>query len=481
MVATASGMGDDTALIRQVPIFAELSDAEASELWQAGQRVQVAPGEVFIREGEQGGSLYIILSGAVEVTKADGEHEVTLATRGPGEFLGEMSLLEQAARTASVRATEPSELLAIGSEAFRQLLARRPEAAATLLRTVTSRLRSTEASLVQSDKLAALGTLAAGLAHELNNPAAAIQRSTGYLSEAFEGWRGRTVELSMLEMTPEERQGLAELERSIADCRATRCSDAEARRIESRLSQRLEALGIAEPWEIAPAMAAYGWSVERLEPVLAIFATAHIDPVLQWLGRGLAAQQLMEEIEVASKAISSIVKSVKSYAYLDQAPVQDVDIAMSLDDTLMILNHKLKQGVAVTRMYEPALPRIEAYAGELNQVWTNLIDNAVQAMGGEGKLEVGARQLGDEVEVLIADSGPGIPEEVGRRIFEPFFTTKAQGVGTGLGLHIAHNIVVNRHRGRISFTSRPGRTEFRIVLPLRLGRPATPEKTHDLR
>ena len=161
--------------------------------------------------------------------------------------------------------------------------------------------------------------------------------------------------------------------------------------------------------------------------------------------------------------------------------MQDVDIAMSLDDTLMILNHKLKHGVAVTRMYEPALPRIEAYAGELNQVWTNLIDNAVQAMGGEGRLEVGAKRLGEEVEVLIADSGPGIPEEVGRRIFEPFFTTKAQGVGTGLGLHIAHNIVVNRHRGRISFTSHPGRTEFRIVLPLRLGRPATPEKTHVVR
>ncbi|WP_055048005.1 sensor histidine kinase [Devosia sp. A16] len=478
---SAAASIETTALIRRVPIFAELSDAEAGELWNAGQRINVAPGEVFIREGEQGGSLYLILTGAVEVTKADGAREVTLATRGPGEVLGEMSLLEQAARTASVRATEPSELLAIGPEAFRQLLARRPEAAATLLRTVTSRLRSTEASLVQSDKLAALGTLAAGLAHELNNPAAAIQRSTGYLSEAFEEWRRRTVELSMLAMTPGERRALAELERSIADCRATRCSDAEARRIESRLSQRLEALGLAEPWEIAPALAAYGWSVERLESVLAGFAADHVAPVLQWLGRGLAAQQLLEEIEVASKVISSIVKSVKSYAYLDQAPVQDVDIAMSLDDTLMILNHKLKHGVAVTRMYEPALPRIEAYAGELNQVWTNLIDNAVQAMDGEGKLEVGARRLGEEVEVLIADSGPGIPDEVGRRIFEPFFTTKAQGVGTGLGLHIAHNIVVNRHRGRISFTSRPGRTEFRIVLPLRLSRPTTPEKTNGKR
>lgn len=459
-------------VMRQVPMFAELGDAEAEELWRASKHVTVEPGELVIREGAPGDSLYIILTGELEVTKRDGDREITLATRQACDVLGEMSLLEQTPRTASVRATERSELLVVDRDAFRHLLAMHPDAAATLLRTVAGRLRSTEASLVQSDKLAALGTLAAGLAHELNNPAAAIQRSTGYLSEAFENWRRRTVELSMLEMSAEERQGLVALEKSIADCRASRRPDAEARKAEARLTDRLEELGVGQPWEVAPPLAAFGWTAERLEPVLQTFSRDHVDPVLQWLGAGLTAQQLMEEIERASKAISDIVRSVKSYAYLDQAPVQDVDLPMSLDDTLMILNHKLKQGVAVTRMYEPALPRIEAYAGELNQVWTNIIDNAIQAMAGAGKLEVGAKRLGDEVEVLIADSGPGIPEAVGQRIFEPFFTTKAQGVGTGLGLHIAHNIVVNRHRGRIGFTSRPGRTEFRIVLPLRLTRPA---------
>ncbi|MDC9823455.1 cyclic nucleotide-binding domain-containing protein [Devosia sp. ZB163] len=462
----------NAALIRQVPIFAELSDAECDDLWAAGQVVSVPAGEFIIREGDPGDSLYIILEGALEVTKRDGANEITLATRGPREVLGEMSLIEQAPRTASVRATVPSKLLAIGPEAFRQLLAGHSEAAATLLRTVTARLRSTEASLVQADKLAALGTLAAGLAHELNNPAAAIQRSTGYLGQAFESWRGRTVELGMLDLSPDERVGLAELEKGIADCRLTRASDVEARRAESRLGDRLEALGVADPWELAPAMAAFGWSADRIDPVAARFTPVHVVPVLQWLGAGLAAQQLMEEIERAAQAISGIVRSVKSYAYLDQAPVQDVDIVMSLDDTLMILNHKLKHGVSVLRNYEPALPRIEAYAGELNQVWTNLIDNAVQAMDGTGQLEVGARRLGEEVEVMVADSGPGIPEDVKGRIFEPFFTTKAQGVGTGLGLHIAHNIVVNRHHGRIGFSSRPGRTEFRVVLPLRLSRPA---------
>ncbi|MGN6487501.1 MAG: sensor histidine kinase [Devosia sp.] len=467
------------AIMRQVPMFAELSDAEAEELWRHSRRIGLAPGELLIREGDPGGALYIILSGRIEVTKRDGDREVVLATRVECEVLGEMSLLEDKPRTASVRATQPSEFLEVGRDAFRQLLASHPDAAATLLGTVAARLRSTEASLMQSDKLAALGTLAAGLAHELNNPAAAIQRSSGYLREAFESWRRRTVELSMLEMTAEERRGLAELEQGVADCQQARRPDAEARRAESRLSDWLDGLGIGEAWEIAPPLAAYGWTPERLEPVLRTFAEGHRDPVLQWLGAALTAQQLMEEIDQASRAISSIVRSVKSYAYLDQAPVQDVDIAASLDDTLMILNHKLKHGVEVTRRYEPALPRIEAYAGELNQVWTNLIDNAIQAMEGKGTLEVAARRLGDEIEVMIADSGPGIPDDVGRRIFEPFFTTKAQGVGTGLGLHISHNIVVNRHRGRIGYTSRPGRTEFRVVLPMHLPKPAAAEKPQD--
>lgn len=461
--------GPQDELIRQVPIFAELTAEEATELWQAARRLAAAPGEVIIREGDPGDSLYIILSGELEVTKRDGDREITLATRRPGEFLGEMSLLEQAPRTASVRAVERSELLAVGPDAFRRLLERRPETATTVLHTVAGRLRSTEASLVQSDRLASLGTLAAGLAHELNNPAAAIQRSTQYLREAFEAWRRRTVELNAIQMTPAERQGLTDLEKSVTECGFLRADDAALRMEESRLLSRLEALGIEEPWEIAPAMAAFGWTVQRLDGVVGNFSGAHLGPVLQWLGSGLAAQQLMEEIQRASKAISDIVHAVKSYAYLDQAPVQDVDLRMSLEDTLMILNHKLKHGIEVARDYDPALPRIEAYAGELNQVWTNIIDNAIQAMAGKGRLEIGVRSLGQEVEVRIADDGPGIPEDVASRVFDPFFTTKPQGLGTGLGLHIARDIVVNRHRGRLDFTSRPGRTEFRIVLPVSLG------------
>lgn len=468
MTASVEADLDHDALIRAVPMFADLSDDEIEELWRSAERVKATTGEVIIAEGTPGDRLYIVLSGALEVTKREGGRDITLATRRPGEVLGEMSLLEQAPRTASVRASEASELLAIGPEAFRLLLERRPGAATTLLRTVVGRLRSTEASLVQADKLASLGTLAAGLAHELNNPAAAIQRSSELLGEAFEAWRQRTLVLNALDLTPEERAALVDLEAGIVACGRMRDSDAAIRKEESRLITVLEGLGVAEAWEVAPAMAAYGWTVERIAPLQAGFAEVRLPVVLRWLGSGLAAQQLMEEIQRASKAISDIVHAVKSYAYLDRAPVQDVDLRQSLEDTLMILNHKLKHGIEVVRAFEDDLPRVTAYAGELNQVWTNLIDNAIQAMEGKGRLELAARRLSNEVEIRIADSGPGIPPEVAGRVFEPFFTTKAQGIGTGLGLHIAHNIVVNRHGGRLDFTSRPGRTEFRIVLPLRL-------------
>jgi signal transduction histidine kinase len=454
--------------VRQLPLFADLTLADVAQLCRSSRRVHAAPGDLVIEQGAPGDSLYIVLSGELEITRRDEGREVVLATRKAGEAVGEMSLLERAPRSASARAVRPSELMEVSPESFRKVLESSPSTAMTVLRTVAQRLRSTEASLVQSDKLASLGTLAAGLAHELNNPAAAIQRSAQHLRAAFAAWRRRAAELQALELDAGQKARLAELERAIAAGESPQPDDAASARREAQLADELEALGLEDAAEIAPALAAFGWTVERLRSVAGGFAAAQVKPVLQWLGAGLAAQQLVAEIGHSAHAISEIVRAVKSYAYLDQAPVQDADVRVGLEDTLVILRHKLKDGIEVVRDFEAGLPTIEAYAAELNQVWTNLIDNAIHAMNGRGVLELRARRVGRDVEVGIADSGPGIPPAIAGRIFEPFFTTKPQGVGTGLGLHIAHNIVVHRHHGRIDVDSRPGRTEFRVWLPIRM-------------
>jgi len=335
---------------------------------------------------------------------------------------------------------------------------------------MAGRLRSTEASLMQREKLASLGTLAAGLAHELNNPAAAIQRSISYLRGSLATGTSNEAELNALPLTETERASLGSLRKALLATAPTRNEDAG--RHEDQVIARLEAMGVTEPWEIGPALAAGGWTVDAIDNLVTSFTPTHRTYVLSWLGSKLAVDQLIDEIQRSGRAISDIVRAVKSYAYLDQAAIQEVDLAASLDDTVMILKHKLG-GIKVIRDYQPDLPRIEVYAGELNQVWTNLVDNAIDAMAGAGVIEIHTRRAGDGVAVSIADSGPGIPSAISGRIFDPFFTTKPQGVGTGLGLHIAHNIVVNRHRGRIDFDSRPGHTEFRIYLPRRLEKPAT--------
>jgi signal transduction histidine kinase len=461
---------DEGNLIRSVPLFAGLSAAEAEELCRSAGRVFLDPGDRLLEEGAPGDALYIIVSGEFEVTKRAGGHDVVLATRKAGEYIGEMSLIERAPRSASVRAATRGEVLKVGPDALQRLLVSHPEAATSLLRTVAGRLRSTESSLVQADKLAALGTLAAGLAHELNNPAAAIQRSVDYLSEAHDVLRRSAVGLARLSLAPAETERLDALEADIAGLADAAPASATSQH-ESALASLLEEWGVADPWEVATAMARLGWLPERLREIANQFRPEVARGVVQWLGAAVMAAQVAAEIRQASLAISRIVGAVRSYSYLDRAPVQDVDVVRSLEDTLVILNHKIRHGVTITRDFAPDLPRIEAHAGELNQVWTNIIDNAIQAMGGHGTISLATRGLGAEVEVRIEDTGPGMTADVAGRVFEPFFTTKPQGEGTGLGLHVAHNIVVNRHHGRITFETRPGRTAFRIVLPRKLVAP----------
>jgi signal transduction histidine kinase len=455
--------------LRRVPLLADLSEEDLDQLYRMAETVSIPAGERVFEEGSPGDALYVVLDGELEVSKRQSGQDVVLAVRRVGEFIGEMSLLEQAPRSASVRTLRESRLLMIDQAAFETLLSCSPSAHLTMLRTVTSRLRSTESMLVQSEKMAALGTLAAGLAHELNNPAAAIRRSAAQLGDALFEWQRLATELSVLTDPRQIEMVNALQEEPMKRTAAPDLSDPLALSDqESELQEWLEDHGVEQAWEFAPVLVSSGWDTDDLEQLSEHFSTAQLPVVVRWLAAGSSVYGLLEEVGTSAEEISEIVKAVKTYSYLDQAPIQDVDIRESLENTLIILRPKIKAGISITRDYADNVPRIEAYGSELNQVWTNIINNAIEAMQGQGELVLRTYTEDGDVAVEIIDNGPGILPEVQPRIFEPFFTTKAPGAGTGLGLHIAYNIIVHKHHGQIQVVSKPGETHFRVVLPVQL-------------
>ncbi|MBI3241221.1 MAG: cyclic nucleotide-binding domain-containing protein [Chloroflexi bacterium] len=459
--------------VRRLPLFADLPEADLRELYQRAEPMALAAGEWLMREGESGDALFVILEGGIEITKRSGGQEVALALREPGEVIGEMALLEHAPRSASGRAAQDTRLLKIDSNAFRQVLMTSPTAALALLRTANMRLRSTEALLRQSEKMASLGTLAAGLAHELNNPAAAVQSSSRQLRQALAEWQNLAGQLDGPAFDVGQRKTVQDLQTEIARriAEPAKLDPLTRSDLESELQDWLETKGVDRAWELAPTLITFGFDVPTLKGLTGNLSPGHfLAIVTRWLAASCLLYALLDEVRLGAERIAEIVKTVKAYAYLDQAPIQLVDVPEGLENTLIILRHKLKAGVSVVRDYAPDLPRVEAYASELNQTWTNLIDNAVDAMQGRGRLTLRTYRHEHNVVVEIADDGPGIPAEIQSRIFDPFFTTKPPGSGTGLGLHIVYNSVVHRHHGQIHLTSQPGATTFQIVLPIQLSR-----------
>jgi len=457
--------------LRQLPLFAGLSESDLGWLSENASPVSVAQGELLIEEGSPGDSLYIVIDGEFQVTKRSGPQDIAIDVRESGTVIGEMSLLDHAPRSASVRATRDSRLIMIHHDVFHRLLSNSPTAALAILNTVTARLRQNESLLHQSEKMAALGTLSAGLAHELNNPAAAARRAAIQLREALAAWEAATLRLDACSFDAAQSKRVTALRKEIV--RRASVPDhldplARSDR-ESEVQTWLEDHDIDQSWDLAPMLVSFGWDVEALDGLAATFSPVDLAAVCNWLGVGGTVYALLDEVGKSAERISEIVKSVKMYAYLDQAPIQEVDVHEGLENTLVILRHKLKQGVNVTREYARDLPRIEAYASELNQVWTNIIDNAIDAMEGQGEITLRTYAQDDSVVVEIDDNGPGIPDKIQSRIFEPFFTTKPPGVGTGLGLNITYNIV-QKHHGRIQVASRPGATRFQVMLPVQLKR-----------
>jgi signal transduction histidine kinase len=454
--------------LKNVPLFAELPEDDLQQLCPETVEVKLAPGEELFAEGSTGDRAYVIQRGQLEIIKNSTEGEVLLAVRETGEVIGEMSLLESTPRMASVRARTDSLLYAITKDQLEELLATSPTAANAMFHTVLSRWRSTEAMLRQSEKMAQLGTLTAGVAHELNNPAAAVYRSTEQLENAIEHRSQAQSNLIRLSTTSDQKVTINELEGRAMEQAAhppemdslTRSDQQDA--IEIWLEDR----GWEDAWELSPALVDLDFQVDDLERLTGQFSQEQLVILLDWLCATYTTFNLLAAVKIGAGRISEIVKALKTYSYLDQAPIQNIDIHEGLDNTLLILGSKLKSGIDVRREYANELPIVQAHGSELNQVWTNILDNAIDALDGEGVITIRTRQEGQGVFIEIEDNGPGIPPEIQSRIFDPFFTTKPVGKGTGLGLDISYNIIVQKHRGKINVTSQPGKTCFHILLHL---------------
>ncbi len=453
--------------LRQVPLFANLSDEQVQWIITHSEEIQVPVGTFLFKEGDAPPAFYILLTGALQITKHSGHDEMVLTNHHAGAFTGEIPLLTGTPYIASARVTEDAHLLCLTAQVFHDLLTVCPQVASMLLPTLASRLRTTDVQMQQHEKLTALGKMAAGLAHELNNPAAAGQRAASQVRAVIEGQRALTLQINAC-LSAEQLAALAQLQHSaLEQAKNVPPLDSLAQSdLEETLTDWLDEHEVSDGWRLAPTLAGAGFDIQRLDALASQVDGDILAPVLAWLESSLAINELLETVEQSTTRISELVKAIKEYSYMDQAPQQEIDVHVGLESTLTILGHKLKHGVTVTREYDRSLPRICAHGSELNQVWTNLIDNAIDAMQGQGRLWVHTARDGNYVLVEIADSGSGIPPEIQPRIFEPFFTTKGVGEGTGLGLDTAYRIVVGRHHGDINVTSKPGATCFQVRLPI---------------
>jgi signal transduction histidine kinase len=458
--------------LRKSPLFEGLSDQELQQLVDNANPVSLREGETLMKQGEPGDSAYVVIEGGFEIQKQSGPSVIKIDVRQPGEIIGEMALLSNAPRSATVVAVCDSQTLQISQDAFENLLATSPSATMAVLHWVMARLSQNESLLHQQEKMAALGTMSAGLAHELNNPAAAAQRSASLLREAPTKWLELTHKLELLAFKEDQSDWLNDFmqEATRRFDKPVKLDALEKIDLVDQLQDWLEANDVESAWELAPTLVNFGWDLESLEELK---GKPFFQVAVEWLGTGSTIVTQLYEIQNTTERISQIVRAMKSYTYLDQAPLLEVDVHEGLENTLVIMEHKLKQGVTVKREYSQDLPHIEAYASELNQVWTNIIDNAVDAMNGKGEIVIRTYEESDQVVVEIIDSGPGIPENIRSRILDPFFTTKPPGQGTGLGLYITHDIVVNRHHGLLQIESQPGETKFKVTLPKHIGEDET--------
>ena len=457
--------------LRTLFLFERLTDEQLQWLSDNSRIEDVDAGQVFA-EGEPAECFYVLLEGEVALLRRVGPDNVEITRTGQrGVYAGAtQAYVDEATQTytTSMRAVVPSTFLVLPADTFATMMREWFPMAVHLLEGLFLGLRNSQAVVGQRERLVALGSLTAGLTHELNNPAAAGVRATAALRERVAGMRHKLALLADGHLPSENMRELVDLQEEAADRTAKageELSPMETSDREDALAEWFDAHDVQGGYDLAPVLVAGGLDLAWTEEVSERVPPGLLEGAMRWLAYTVETESLMREIEDSVHRISGLVGAARQYSQMDRAPFQLIDIHDGLKSTLVMLSGKLK-GLQVVKEFDRTLPLVPAYPGELNQVWTNLIDNAVAAMAGEGTLTLRTRLDDNGVSVDIVDTGPGIEPEVLGRVFEPFFTTKPVGEGTGLGLDISWRIVVNRHRGDLRVTSQPGETVFTVRLPL---------------
>ncbi len=455
--------------LRTISMFADLREEQLEWLVAHMEERWIEVGESAFERDAVAEHMFVILEGAMQIYTFNGGHRRLFDTLRPGRVTGLLPYSRMTHFRGVGNVIERTRIAQIHKRCFKDMLYQVPEIGQPLIALMSDRVRASAKLDQQREKMMALGKLSAGLAHELNNPAAAVMRSTDAMHRRLEGLPALVARMA--------RHGLQESQVCTADqirikaierMHEVQLSVMEASEREDAIADWLDDHEVPDSWDRAPTFAESGLTPEDLDEVADCLPESAVADVIAWLEGSIASERILAEVTEAAKRISGLIQSIKEYSHMDRSPdKQATDLKQGIESTLTMLGHRLKQcNVNIERDYAADLPNVEAYTGELNQVWTNLIDNAIDAMGEGGCLRVRAFHAGATAFVQIIDNGRGIPEADQSRIFEPFFTTKDVGQGTGLGLDIVQRIVVQQHEGRIQVTSQPGKTVMEVQLPL---------------